>query len=137
MIAGLSGCAGQPLYSQAQLNAIETREVDATKGDTFDAAANALFDAGYTVAMSDRSAGLLTGQKSDSKAAERFWVSPYIEDTDFAISIQVREVSSQRCTVRIKTSVNGEPRVKEEAIDELWTLMQRQVLMKAPPNLES
>jgi hypothetical protein len=34
--------------------------------------------------------------------------------------------------VRIKTSINNQPRIIEKAITELWTLMQRQVMMKEP-----
>lgn len=130
-----TGCVSSQKYTQAQLNAIETREVDASLEETFSAAASALFDAGYTIAMSDRLAGLITGKKSRSQAAARLLISYAIEDTHFSVSIQVREVSPERCTTRIKTAVNGEPRVKKEAIDEIWVLMQRQVLMKAPPSL--
>jgi hypothetical protein len=128
----LIGCNSSNQLSQAQLNAIETREVDASMGETYNAASGALFDAGYTIAMSDRQGGLLTGTKAHDRSDERFWVSPYIEDTKFALSIQIRETSPKACTVRIKTSINGAPKVDKKAIDELWVLMQRQVLMKEP-----
>ncbi|MBN2272478.1 MAG: hypothetical protein JXN61_17835 [Sedimentisphaerales bacterium] len=127
-----TGCSTTPRYSQAQLNAIETREVEANLNETFNAASGALFDAGYTISMSDREAGLLTGTQGESKSAERFWISPYIQDTQFAVSIQVREIAEKRSSVRIKTSKNGEPRVNKKAIDAIWILMQRQVLMKEP-----
>lgn len=126
-----AGCAVQPRYTQAQLNAIETREVDASFDETYKAAASALFDAGYIIAMSDRPAGLVTGQKKNSRAAQRFWISPYIEDVQYQLSIQVIEIEPQRCTVRVKTAVNGESRVQKKAIDQIWLLMQRQVLMNA------
>jgi len=130
----LTGCIAenQLSLSQAQLNAIETREVDASMNETYNAASGALFDAGYTIAMSDRQGGLLTGTKAIDRSADRFWYSPYIEDTKFAVSIQIRETSPKVCTVRIKTSINGAPKVDKKAIDELWLLMQRQVLMKEP-----
>jgi hypothetical protein len=130
----LTGCiaSSQLHLSQAQLNAIETREVDASMNETYNAASGALFDAGYTIAMSDRQGGLLTGTKAHDRSADRFWVSPYIEDTKFAVSIQIRETGPKFCTIRIKTSINGEPKVDKKAIDELWLLMQRQVLMKEP-----
>ncbi len=127
-----AGCAAHPRYTQSQLNAIETREVDASFDETYKAAASALFDAGYTIAMSDQLAGLVTGQKKNSRAAQRFWISPYIEDVQYQLSIQVRELEPQRCTVRVKTAVNGESRVQNKAIDQIWHLMQRQVLMNAP-----
>ncbi|MCX5632692.1 MAG: hypothetical protein NTW93_03325 [Phycisphaerae bacterium] len=128
----LTGCQESNQISQAQLNAIETREVDANMSETYNAVSGALFDAGYTIAMSDRQGGLLTGTKAIDKSADRFWISHSIEDIKFTVSIQIREISPKVCTVRIKTSRNGVPKVDKKAIDELWILMQRQVLMKEP-----
>ena len=128
----VSGCAMTPKYSQAQLNAIETREVDASMDETFSAASSALFDAGYTIAMSDRQGGLLTGTRGKDQSAARIWISPYIQDTKFAVSIQVREIGPKRTSIRVKTSVNGESKVDKVSIDQIWNLMQRQVLMKEP-----
>jgi hypothetical protein len=130
----IAGCAApQPTYTQAQITAIETREVDATLADTYNAASSALFDAGYTIAMSDRMGGLITGRRGEDKSNERAWVSPYIRDTEFVVSILMRETGPRRTTARIKTAVNGEQRIDEAAIDEIWVLMQRQVLMTEPP----
>ena len=130
-----TGCESSNQLSQAQLNALETREVDASMNETYNAASGSLFDAGYTIAMSDRQGGLLTGTRVIDKSKARFWISPYIEDIRLAISIQIREISPKSCTVRIKTSVNGSPKVDKNAIDQLWNLMQRQVLMKEPLTL--
>lgn len=128
----LTGCAAPaPQYSQAQLNAIETREVDASMNETFSAASNALFDAGYTIAMSDRQGGLITGSKAKDNSSARIF-NRDIRDTQFVMSMQIRETAPNRSAVRVKTSVNGEPRVDKKAIDQIWSLMQRQVLMKEP-----
>lgn len=131
------GCATSgSRYSQAEMNAIETRIVDATFNETFSAASNALFDAGYTLSMSDREAGLLSGTAGKDNTAARIWISPFIGDLRFAISVQVRELSETQCSVRVKTSVNGEPKVDKKAIDNIWVLMQRQVMMKEPMELD-
>jgi len=124
-------------FSQAQLNAIETREVEAGMEATFSAASGAMFDAGYTIAMSDRAAGLLTGKKATDNTASRVWVSASIRDEEFVMSVQIRSITPQLSAVRLKTSINGESIVEKEAIDAFWTLMQRQVLMKAPPAPEA
>lgn len=135
LLVSLNGCVTQPNYTQAQLNSIETRIVDADFDETFNAASNALFDAGYTVSMSDREGGLITGTKGKDNTAARIWISPAIRDTAYALSIQVREEAPQQCRVRVKSSVNGEPVVEKEAIDQIWVLMQRQVLMQTPPSV--
>lgn len=121
--------------SQAQLNAIETRVIDADMDQAFDAAISALFDAGYTISVSDREAGIVTGTREINRQAERIWISPYLQDTRFAISVQIRQTNPSRTNARVKLSINGEPRVDKETIDEIWTLMQRQVLMSTPPDL--
>lgn len=136
-VLALGGCgsSGQSptSYTQAELNAIETRDVDADMQKTFDAASGALFDAGYTIAMSDRSAGLLTGQKGKDNTAARIWISPFITDTRYVISVQLKSISAVQTAVRVKASINGEPIVDKSAIDQIWVLMQRQVMMKEPP----
>ncbi len=131
----LAACASQPVYTQAQLNAIETRSVDATFDETFNAASGALFDAGYIIAMSDREGGLITGtQTKVAQGWAAFWgTEPYYRS--MAISIQIRADGPNHTFARIKTQFNGQTQVDKAAIDELWVLMQRQVLMSTPPPL--
>jgi hypothetical protein len=129
----LAGCASEPVYTQAQLNAIETRSVEADFDETFDAASGALFDAGYIIAMSDREGGLITGTqtKQDTGWAAFWGTSPYYRS--LAMSIQIRTERSNRSLVRIKTQINGQTRVDQTAIEKIWVLMQRQVMMSAAP----
>ncbi len=126
------GCAATPALTQSQLNAIETRVVEAAFDETFDAASGALFDAGYIIAMSDRTGGLLTGtQVIEASAWDQFWgASPYAKH--LAISVKVWAESARQSLIRIKTQVNGRTKVDQVAINEIWVLMQRQVLMTAP-----
>lgn len=135
----IAGCRTRGIapssLSQAQLNAIETRVIDADINEAFSAAVSALFDAGYIIAVSDREAGIITGSREINRQSERIWISPYTQDTRFAISVQLRQTNPARTSARVKLSINGEPRVDKETIDEIWNLMQRQVLMSAPPAL--
>lgn len=136
----MSGCgSGSNIhkFSQAQLTALTTREVQASFGDTYKAATDAMFDAGYTIEESDRDGGILTGIQGKDQSAARFWVSPLIRDTVFRISVLLREVNTRSTTVRLSTSRNAEPYIDEKAIDQFWRLMERQVLMKAPPPVEN
>lgn len=131
--AALAGCQSSPPLTQAQLTALETREVDAPVDEAYAAAASALFDAGYTIAMSDKSAGLLTGRQSRERM--RFVgygrrAVPVL--TEYTISVMLRPIDADSTAVRIKTAVDGEPVVHREAIDRFWLLMQRQVLMNEP-----
>jgi hypothetical protein len=134
-IAGLfvTACATPEHYTQAQLNALETRIVEADFTDSFNAASGALFDDGYIITMSDREGGLITGHQTKQPTAwEQFW-GPYPVYASMEMSIQVRESGPQRCFVRVKTATNGATRLDREAIERIWILMQRQVLMIEPP----
>ncbi|MHC4548165.1 MAG: hotdog family protein [Planctomycetota bacterium] len=142
LLLGLAaaGCTtGRPSshYTPAQLAAIETREVNAGFDATFRAAAEALFDAGYTVALSDRKGGLLTGSRRTQPGEGTVAWSPVFRGDLVHVSVLVRQVAPERCTVRLKLSVKGQARVHERMIDRLWVLMQRQVLMKEPPRVPS
>lgn len=131
----VGGCASSGnlhKYTQSQITAITTRIVDASTDEAFRAATSAVFDAGYTISVSDKSAGIISGYKRDSKAAERFWLSTAIEDTDFRISIMLSEDGYRQTRARISMARNGEQVIDEKAVDDLWTLMKRQVLIQEP-----
>lgn len=119
-------------YSQAQLSAITTREVDAGMDATYRAAIDAIFDLGFTVSNSDRIGGIVTAVRKVDRTEERIWLYPYINDTEYSVSVLFREVDPARTTVRVSLSVNGEAQVDEKWVGEFWRLMKRQVLMKEP-----
>ena len=133
-VAALAGCEATPTYTQAQLTAIETRVVDADFDETFNAAAGAMFDAGYIISMSDREGGLLTAhQMSSNEGWDRFWHGDI--PRRLTLSIKVRKVGPGRCEVRVKSAVDEASKVDKEMVDEIWVLMQRQVLMSEPPDV--
>ncbi len=136
----LSGCgtsSNLAKYSQAQLTAITTREVDAGYDATFKAALDALFDSGYTITTSDKSGGIITGAKGIDQSSARFWVSPSIQDTRLRLSVLLQSMEATRTSVRVSMSKNDVPYVDEKAVDGFWKLMQRQVMMKQPPPSDS
>ncbi|MCH7547768.1 MAG: hypothetical protein IID30_15325, partial [Planctomycetes bacterium] len=133
------GCGGSSNIhrnSQAQLTALTTREVEATFNETYRAATEALFDSGYTIDESDREGSIITGIKGKDQTAARFWISTMIRDTQYRISVLLREITANRTSVRLSCSRNAEPYIVEKDIDQFWKLMQRQVIMKAPPPVE-
>ncbi len=64
---------------------------------------------------------------------EAFWGTSLPRDLD--LSIQVRGSGPDESKVRIKMAVNGRATVDKQVIDEIWVLMQRQVLMSEPTSL--
>ncbi len=138
-LLALTGCSSYQspsTLSQAQLNAIESRQVDADMPHTFRAASSALLDAGYTISMSDKEGGLLTGVKETDRTAERVWIAPWIKDTKSVMTIQMQPIDTSKTEIRVKPSVQGEAVVDKKSVDQIWVLMQRQVMMKEPPPAE-
>jgi hypothetical protein len=123
-------------FSQAQLNAIETREVDADVDRTFEAGTDALLDAGYTIVHSDKNAGILTGARVIDRTVQRIFISSMISDSQYTLTLLVKRLGPVRSSARIKLAHNGEARVDKKAIDDIWVLMQRQVLMNEPPAVD-
>jgi len=140
-IAVAFGCGGVTSnidkFTQAQLTALTTRQVDATYEETYHAALDALFDSGFTVEESDHAGGIITGVLRDDRSTERMLLSRHIEDSEFRMSVLIRGRGSNLTSVRLSSSVNGEPYVDEKAIDRFWTMMKRQVLIQAPAPIDN
>ncbi|MFO0860940.1 MAG: hypothetical protein U0570_10315 [Phycisphaerales bacterium] len=146
----LAGCEATPPMTVTQLDALQVREVEAPADRAFAAASGALFDAGYQVHVSDADAGLLTGERREDPAvatnAAVVILSAILTrgagTTDkppdyYAVCIQVMPMTADRSSVRIRPFFNGRVQAAssapaQETVKELWTLMQRQVLMKEP-----
>ncbi len=130
-LLGLTAAAGcstsGPILSPAEVNALEMREVDAGVAETFATASGALLRAGYDISLSDERGGLIVGRRS----AEALAGEPGA-DADSAVSISIRRSGSNRSAVRIKTWIGDSRELDRGAIDEIWTLMQRRVLLNAP-----
>ncbi len=146
----LGGCgAGKPPLTPTQLDAIQVRVVEASPDRAFGAATSALLDGGYQVFVSDGDSGFLTGEKRKDPAVglnileivvTTLARAPQDLPPDFyAVSIQVLPETGGRAKVRIRPFDNGiasdcsDPEGDgRKVVEELWALMQRQVLMKEP-----
>ena len=136
----LAGCIGYPPekrpenYSQAQLNAIQTRYVETDFLTAYRAAIAALQDAGYNVELSDSKIGVAGGKKTISPLNK----NQFQRTGAWGVTITLNEESSQR--IRVRTSVQYQaypdggflPIVDKPSIDQIWRLMERQVLLVSP-----
>jgi hypothetical protein len=145
----LAGCIADPPMTQSQMDALQVRLVEAPPERAFAAASSAIIDAGYDIHVSDGEWGILTAEKrQDPALAANIAVmilstlarNPTdLPPTFHAVSIQVLPVSQNRANVRIRPFINGQPCActkadseGREVVEQLWMLMQRQVLMKEP-----
>jgi hypothetical protein len=135
------------------MDALQVRLVEAPPDRAFAAASSALLDAGYQIHVSDADAGVMTGEKREDPAVaanvtviiltailSEGHAAQDLPPTYHAVSVQVLPVSALHTNVRIRPFLNGLacPCTERDAagravVEQLWTLMQRQVLMKEPP----
>jgi hypothetical protein len=144
----IAGCEAAP-RTRVELDATQEREVEAAPDRAYSAASGAVMDAGYTMDVSDADGGLLSGHKLfEHSIALKVAVaimtrgSGTVPPDLLTVCIQVRDIGNGRSAVRAQTYLNGSAELDHKAIDDLWVLMQRQVLMKelpraGPPGLSS
>ena len=149
LLLPLAACAG-PQYSKAQLDALEIRDTDAPPDRAFAAASNAVLDASYQVLLTDADAGLLTAMRRvDPSVAEHAAVITLstlltlgrgpvdAEPNYYALGIQVPPRPGGQSSVRIRTFGPRGATPNRDTIQQIWTLMERQVLMKEPSRPEA
>lgn len=141
LFAGLSGCGwllggNQQQVGQAQIKNFETRTIDAKFDDVYAAATEALFDLGYQIKHSEKASGLIVGEQQQNYT-ESVYLGKGVWDrrdkkTVYDITLLIKPDGKKQTNVRIKTSINGEPRLNKDAIDKVWVYIDRQVLMETP-----
>jgi hypothetical protein len=146
----LGGCAASPRtteLSPTQMEALQVRQVDAPAERAFSAASGALVDAGYHILVSDADAGILSAElRHDPAVAANVatiigvavlslgHVYYDLPPTYHALCLQVLpDFSPARSRVRIRSFVNAQGHHDPGKVEQIWTLMQRQVLMRELP----
>lgn len=140
----LTGCgwmtSGGQQVGQAQMKNFETRSIDASFDDVYAAATEALFDLGYQIKHSEKASGIIVGEQR-TNYSETVYLGKGVWDTRdkqrvFEITLLIKPEKKKTTNVRIKTSVDGQPRLNKDAIDKVWVYIDRQVLMETPPATE-
>lgn len=146
----LCACETTQPMTATQMDALQVREVEVPADRAFAAASSALFDAGYQIHVSDADAGLLTAERREDPSvavnATLVILTAILTrgggSTDkppdyYAICIEVLPRGDTHSDVRIRPFFNGQVQTADnpnarKTVQEIWTLMQRQVLMKEP-----
>lgn len=127
--------------SQSEIKNFETRDLDAPLDAVYAAATEAFFDLGYTMTHSDKSSGILVGEKRIDAVDSSWWSADANREKTEAekydwlqLTILVRQETKTTSKIRIKTAIDKEPRLDKKAINEVWVYIQRQVLMEEKPS---
>lgn len=140
-IALFPACAwvtsGGQQVGQAELKNFETRSIDAKFDDVYAAATEALFDLGYQIRHSEKASGLIVGEQHQNYSESVYLGKGIWDRRDkqrvYEITLLIKPESKKSTNVRIKTSIDGQPRLNKDAIDKVWVYVDRQVLMDSPP----
>ncbi len=136
-----SGCgwliSGDRQVGQAEIKNFETRSVDAKFEDVYAAATEALFDLGYQIKHSEKASGLIVGEQHYNYSESVYLGKGIWDRRDkqrvYEITLLIKPEKKKSTNVRIKTSVDGQPKLNKDAIDKVWVYIDRQVLMESPP----
>ena len=139
----VAACAstGNKKMGQAAIKNFETRSINASQDVVFTAATEALFDLGYIITHSDNDSGIIVGEMQDQRNDDRavmtilfgYAAGASVRPRVYNCTLLVKPMEEDCTNVRIKTSVDGEPKLDKRAIDQIWLYIDRQVLMETPP----
>jgi len=150
VVPALWGCETTQPMTATQMDALQVREVEVPPDRAFAAASSALFDAGYQIHVSDADAGLLTAERREDPSVAvnatlviltailtRGGGAQDKPPDYYAICIEILPKGPNNSDVRIRPFFNGQVQTADnpaarKTVQEIWTLMQRQVLMKEP-----
>lgn len=130
--------------TSVQQDAIQVRDVEAPPDRVYSAAVGALLDAGYTIEVSDSEGGLLMGiRRHDPSIAEHAIVlaistyltygsAPMPAPPRFrAVCVQVLPRPGGLSSMRICLYGHANLKREEAIIDDLWILVQRDLLARS------
>lgn len=133
------GCASM---TQAEIKALETREMDLPYDEAYQAAMNGLFSLGFTIEHSDKASGIMTGKRSDPQtgakigAAVAFGVLGLLAvgDHNEAVTFKLAALEPRLTQLRMKLIVNGKPIVDRTTMTKIWQQIEREAMLESRPS---
>ncbi len=135
----ISGCA--PL-TQAEVKALETRELDLPYNEAYQAAMNGLFSLGFTLDHTDMASGVVTGKRQDPQtgakigAAIAFGVIGLLAvgDRNEAVTFKLVKLAPRLTQLRMKVIINGKPVTDRTFMTKIWQQIEREAMLESRPS---
>lgn len=143
VIGGTFGCSsGCTQLTQAEIKALETRELDLPFNEAYQAAANGLFSLGFAIEHSDKASGIITGKRKDPQtgakigAAVAFGVLGLLAvgDRDEAVTFMLTELEDNLTQLRMKIVINGKPVIDRKLMTKIWQQIEREAMLESRPS---
>ncbi len=123
-LIGAGGCVATTGRVQ-EVSALEVRDTRSGFGESFDAAVESLFDAGYIIDMVDRPSGVVRGHRV-------IWPQSLSGSNYISLTVTLqRQGAGYR--VRATTTDAGTQTVLPSRINEFWKLMREHVALSPVP----
>lgn len=134
-----SGCA---TMTQAEIKALQTREIDLPYDEAYQAAMNGLFSLGFTIEHSDKASGVLTGKRSDPQtgaklgAAVAFGVVGLLAvgDRNEAVTFKLATLEPRTTQLRMQVVINGKAIVDRQLMTKIWQQIEREAMLESRPS---
>ncbi len=127
--------------TQAEIKALETREMDLPYSDAYRAAANGLFSLGFTIGHSDKESGIVTGQRHDPQTGLKVANAIFFGiiglaatgERNEAVSFMVSALEPNVTQLRMKVVINGKPIADRKLMTEIWQRIEREAMLESQP----
>jgi hypothetical protein len=133
VLLGGTGCLQQQ-FTQSEIKFLETRDLDLTYRDTYEACLNAMFGMGLLITHTDKESGIITGQSGDY--AMRASVPSY-QRKKYAVkkaTLMVTPKSDRSTQIRMKVLVNEEQQLDRQLMTEIWQRIEREAMLETKPS---
>jgi len=134
-----SGCVH---LTQAEIKALETREMDCSFDEAYRASSNGLFSLGFTISHSDKESGILTGTRHDPNTGAKvanailFGVIGLAatKDRDEAVTFMLTPLEPNLTQLRMKVIVNGKAVIDRKFMTKIWQQIEREAMLESRPS---
>ncbi len=138
------GCASAPQSDspgQLATREMETRDLFLSYDTAYRAATNAFFALGYTIKHTDKATGIIVGSKSDPGTGKKvawillFGLPGVLVDTktNYDITVMIAPKTPAITTIRVGSSLNGQPVVNKDITNKVWTVIEREAMVDEGP----
>jgi len=134
-------CCGCQTLTQAEIKALETRELDLPFDEAYEAAMNGLFSLGFTIDHSDKASGVVSGRRTKKTAALSVTFLlilplPTISEGthEEAVSFKLTPLEPRVTELRMKVVVNGNPVIDRKLMTQIWQRIEREAMLESRPS---
>lgn len=135
-------CSGCVQPTQAEIKALETREMDCSFDEAYSAAANGLFSLGFAVSHSDKTSGILTGTRVDPNTGNKIAAALAlgvvgalaVGDRNEAVTFMLSPLEEKLTQLRMKVIVNGQSVFDRTLMTKIWQQIEREAMLESRPS---